>query len=103
MTSPWQKGKTMTVSFDTTIAERATIKKIAERAKVLAKDIGSDVPVQHFMTDVTAVHVNDCPLDLNKLLKADDSNLAHDVFGIDRHLNRETGKLENCFVPRCTA
>lgn len=41
------------------------------------------------------------PLDLDRLLAADDFNFAHDVFGIRRHLNRATFQLENCFEPRC--
>ena len=40
------------------------------------------------------------PIDLEKLLVADDFNFIHDVFGIARHLNRETRKMEDCFVPR---
>jgi len=50
--------------------------------------------------DVTACHVNGCPLKLQELLEADDFNFSHDIFGIRRHLNRETGQLENCFLPR---
>ena len=50
--------------------------------------------------DITAAHIN-TPLDLNKLLNADDFNFAHDMSGIGAHLNRNTGKLENCFLPRC--
>ena len=34
------------------------------------------------------------------MLAADDFNFGHDVFGIYRHLDRTTGKLMNCFVPR---
>lgn len=45
---------------------------------------------------------NDCiPLDLDKFLSFDDGNFGHDMFGIRRHLNRETKQLENSFVPRC--
>lgn len=51
--------------------------------------------------DVTACHANGCPLDLKKLLDADDFNFAHDIFGINQHINRKTGKLERFFVPRC--
>lgn len=36
------------------------------------------------------------------LLAADKYNFTHDIFGIYRHLNRQTCKLENCFVPRFT-
>lgn len=50
--------------------------------------------------DIIATHANGCPLRLLGLLEADAFNFTHDVCGIRRHLNRNTGKLENCFVPR---
>ena len=42
----------------------------------------------------------DIPMDLDRLLNADGFNFLHDVGGITRHINRTTGKLEDCFVPR---
>lgn len=51
--------------------------------------------------DVTAAHISN-PLDLQKLLDADDFTFTHDVGGIRAHLNRTTGELEHCFVPRCS-
>src|SRR3990167_5225936 len=45
-------------------------------------------------------HSNGCPLMLSELLAADDTNFAHDVFGIRAKLNRETGALSDGFVPR---
>lgn len=50
--------------------------------------------------DITAVHLNGCPLRLSELRNADDSNFYHDLYGIASNINRETGKLENCFLPR---
>ena len=32
--------------------------------------------------------------------QADDFNLMHDVTGINAHINRYSGKLERCFLPR---
>ena len=43
------------------------------------------------------------PLDLEKLLSFDDFNFFHDIYGIQRHMNRKNGLLENCFLPRCSA
>ena len=40
------------------------------------------------------------PLDWDRLLAADDLNFLHDVGGIRRHVNRQTGKLEDHFTPR---
>jgi len=50
--------------------------------------------------DLTACHLNGCRLDLDGLLTATPSDLIHDVAGIMRHINRQTGQLEDCFLPR---
>lgn len=52
--------------------------------------------------DIAAVHCNGNKLDLEKLLNADNFNFNHDVFGIMRHIDRTTGKLQDCFLPRCS-
>ena len=39
-------------------------------------------------------------LKLNEWLKADDLNFSHDIVGIQQNINRETKKVENCFLPR---
>jgi len=53
-----------------------------------------------FILDITYCIDGGCDLDLNGLLNADDTNFMHDMAGIHIHLNRETKKLDNCFVPR---
>lgn len=50
--------------------------------------------------DLTAVHLNDSPLDLAAFANGDDSDFTHDIVGIVRHLDRTTGKLGDCFSPR---
>ena len=55
------------------------------------------------MMDVTATHNQGAPLQLRQLLAADDGDFAHDVFGIRRWLDRDTGKLAGCFTPRYRA
>ena len=89
------KEKPRTVSFKATKAERTWIWKIAERA---ARDLGVD-PDDTEM-DVCATHANGCPLDLERFHAADAFNFAHDIFGIARHLDRDTGELTGCFLPR---
>lgn len=82
--------------------EFVTIRKIAARAIEMA--IGSSFQGRDkldWIMDVAAAH-EEFPLRLDELLSANDGNFAHDVFGVARHLNRETCKLENCFVPRFT-
>lgn len=49
--------------------------------------------------DLIAVD-QDCGLAFSGLLAADDFDFVHDIYGIDKNMNRTTGKLENEFVPR---
>jgi hypothetical protein len=53
--------------------------------------------------DLTACHCNGTPLNLERLLNADSFNFVHDVVGINRHLDRDTGKLTGFFLPRSSA
>ena len=76
------------------------ITKIADRASTMATFQGGDYPYRDALMDVTAVHANGCPLRLKQLYCAPPFDFTHDVFGIRGHLNRETGKLEDCFLPR---
>jgi hypothetical protein len=50
--------------------------------------------------DLNACHSNGCPLDFAGLAKANMLDLSHDIYGIRQHINRDTGKLEGCFMPR---
>lgn len=54
-----------------------------------------------FEMDLVACHSNGCPLDFNALLFFSDFDRMHDITGIRHNIDRTTGKLENCFVPRC--
>lgn len=74
-----------------------TIGEIAERALQLP---WPDRPTKlDLLMDLTAVHEK-TPIDLQRLYVADLANFAHDLGGIRRHLNRETLKLEDGFLPR---
>jgi hypothetical protein len=86
------------ISFDSTPHERELISQIAQRAMGLP---WPDHPTKMSLEmDITATHCNGSPLRLADLLKAEAFDFAHDIGGIRRHLNRDTGKLENCFTPR---
>lgn len=76
---------------------------IARRAVAMAKELGVQYDQMTAVMDIDATHCNGCPLKLQALLEADDTNFAHDVFGIRRHIDRTTGELLNCFVPRYAA
>jgi hypothetical protein len=41
-------------------------------------------------------------LDIIALSKCGGDDFTHDILGIQKHLNRETGELEDCFIPRFT-
>ncbi len=84
------------IKWNATKNERDLISLVVNRVKKM--DAHYD-PMDCRM-DITACHLNACPLDLKALVTADDFNFAHDVYGIRRHINRDTAQLENCFVPR---
>ena len=88
------------INWDTSKDETTLIHKIAKRYAELIKH--TEVDLVEVSMDITATHLNGCPLDLDKLNNFDDFNLAHDVGGMIRHINRITGKLQNCFDPRCS-
>ncbi len=75
------------------------IVKIAERAVRLYAEQGMKIKKLDCMMDIETVD-DSIGLKLDELLDADLSNFAHDIGGISRHLNRITGELEDCFVPR---
>jgi len=83
--------------------------QIADRAIGIAMEArvtgGRKVSVfkRELVMDLTATHANGCPLRLANLVAAPAADFAHDVFGIRGHLDRDTGQLKDCFVPRYAA
>lgn len=55
---------------------------------------------QTLRMDLQAAHANGCPLDLAGLLAATPYEFTHDTGGITGHIDRNTGELLHCFVPR---
>jgi hypothetical protein len=88
------------VIFDATKEDIASVGKIIIRATSLGF-LSSKRQREDLQMDLLATHANGCPLDFEKLLRADDFNFSHDIHGIQRHLSRSTGKLGGCFLPRC--
>ena len=72
---------------------------ITTRAVALAKKAGYEMDYQTMEMDISACHISN-PLRLADLLAGDDSNFGHDVLGIRKYINRETGELTDCFSPR---
>ena len=83
----------MDVNFDYTLEDAKLFDEIADRALVNIK--------LYLVMGIAACHLNGCPLDLKKLLTFEDDDFFHDIDGIIEHINRNTGKLENSFLPRC--
>lgn len=75
--------------------EYALCNQIAERA---VKECGFD-KCTAFM-DITICHSEAREMKLEELLKAPLVDFAHDVFGINRHLDHNTHTLTDCFLPR---
>jgi hypothetical protein len=53
--------------------------------------------------DILACHLNACPLNLDEMMKGDLQDVVHDVAGISAHIDRVTGALRDCFIPRFAA
>ena len=83
----WAKG---------TKAESELVFALAKRA---VKLLGKGKAVL-FEMDILACHTHGCCLKLADLLKAKDGDFLHDVCGINQHIDRDTGKLQDCFLPR---
>ena len=72
-----------------------SIQRIAARTHTLV----SGLDHLSLTMDLGAAHIA-CPMRLDDLAEADDFNFLHDVGGIMRHIDRTTGELTDCFVPR---
>jgi hypothetical protein len=94
----------MTISFSVSPEDHMLIDRCADRAHRIQGEIGAPASQQQsvleWQMDITAVHANGMPLRLGSLSEAPRGDFAHDVFGIMSHLDRKTGQLGSCFVPR---
>lgn len=91
---------TVTVEFARfSSKEDRIVRKIAARAVGKYQNIGAPRTALDVRMDISAVHYH-TPLRLADLLAADDFNFFHDIDGINRHIDRETGLLRQHFRPR---
>lgn len=89
------------INFTTTRDEMRLIARIADRAVAHGFYPGKPSEAKRDADmDLTAVHCNGTRLCLDDLLHTDTINFAHDIGGIRKHLNRETGQLMELFHPR---
>jgi len=79
--------------------ERPHVDAIVTRAVEAFAKFGVHVTRIHMRMNLSAAHAV-CPLDLARLAAADNFNFTHDIGGIEKHLNKTTGEIEDCFVPR---
>lgn len=87
------------INFRTTPDEFKLIGLVVVRAASFAHRY--DYLRRDLLMDLTACNANGMPLDFEKLLSFDDFSFTHDVLGIRRYINRDTGQLTGFFVPRC--
>ena len=86
--------------FDVSKEDAILINKICERGFVKLKQDGLYGDRLSMIMDISAVHANCHSLRLQELLSASEFDFYHDLTGVVLHLNRETCKLENGFLPR---
>jgi hypothetical protein len=74
--------------------------EIAKRAK--HELVGYPDSQRTILMDLNAAHANGCPLDFAGLLAAPLQDFSHDIYGIRKAINRNTGKLDEDpgFMPR---
>lgn len=84
----WSKLKTLEIEVICLIVQRA------KQLNFIDKNCALDAQM-----DIMAAHLYR-PIDLSAMLVASDFNFGHDFIGIMNNINRETGELVNCFVPR---
>ncbi len=85
-----------TINWSTSKKDGTLIDKVVDRA---VEEYGIDK--LHVRMDLIATHNTGCPLDFKKLLAFKKGSFGHDIHGINRFLNRDTGKLTQHFLPRC--
>jgi hypothetical protein len=85
----------MAITWSTSREDMEVINKLVDRAL----ELGVQRDRLDLTMDLSASHEN-CPLQLEELLKTENFDFLHDVYGIIRHLDRQTGDLKDCFVPR---
>ena len=76
--------------------EKVLIMKISERADEMGLLMFDRISL---VMDIEVAHA-EVGLRLDDFLNADDENFAHDVVGIQKHIDRHKKKLTDLFLPR---
>ena len=88
------------INWNVTEEDWVNIIAVAERVE---SDLKPTDDRRTIVLDLTACHANGCPLLLKQMIDGPLFDFSHDYYGIRKHINRKTGKLEDCFVPRFAA
>lgn len=81
------------INLEANPTEENLITDIVDRyLKLIDAELNAELRLELRM-DLTACHLNGTPLRLQELVEASDFTLAHDVQGINRFIDRTTGKL----------
>lgn len=89
------------IRFDTNDQDALLISRIVDRA--VTDGLIDPSSRQAIEMDLRATHLNGNPLDFTALLAAPTFDFGHDLAGISRHLDRTTGQLGDCWLPRYSA
>jgi hypothetical protein len=71
---------------------------VAERYEKIA-GINAEERITTLM-DLEIVEQNFGPVDWDFVANMSAADFSHDLFGVKRHINRQTHQIEGCFVPR---
>jgi hypothetical protein len=88
------------MNWKITAKDAKLIRGIVTRAEPIYQRNGVPFDRLEAIMDITACHANGTRLRLEDFLGAEDFDFAHDFFGIGRNIDRKTGKLRHCFLPR---
>lgn len=92
------------LDWEPTAREHNLIMELAMHVHAIAMKNHVVYSLHDALMDITCVHLNGCALDLKAMVEAidteHDADVIHDLFGIRRHIDRTTGRLMGCFVPR---
>lgn len=92
------------VEFSMKKPELEIVQKIAERVERLTAEMqidGMQYDRHELVMDLDAAYTSAGPFNLTRLLESPDADFLHDIYGVRRHIDRKTGKLTGCFMPRC--
>ena len=85
----WEKAK---------IDDYKKAKVVIEKA--IKEKFFSPSDFQALQMDLVATHISGCPLDFQKMSEGEMGDILHDLVGINKNLDRDSGELLNCFLPR---